>query len=578
MPNNTGTGASDVSVSSFKCSVEKITVSTKWKAPLKEVSENIEAVAFDSANAKECKTLYLITSPDGKKVTLKFQRDEGQCTRSSHANYTVKWDEYEEQENPTESVSYDRTESHINTKGLLIAAGKDILLSSVLRLPCVLPINLIKTPKKIEEPIKGESIHEIKCFEIGGLLDALKYWNLPIPMDTHYVTRFSHTTCKEGVFSYQIVSYPDIKFTIELSIGIKKENKDSNNKGTDSSEGFVLPYKICRPKFEAKTTFNHENYEAKLKADFNKDSDEYVSFTYIKNGHVLTDLSSAGFQQIKKIKKPLDFLKALAKIGSNKVIGDFLAFDVNTIPKDKRHKVVDIKPVYPNGSIKVEGAYRTSKDLTQIGRYVTIKAALDPLIGVDFKLDILYIILNCATGGAATGIYMLAKNLKEVLKSVLDNEYDELPVNGDAYINLEIKGLFNINFNFVIDSIKDNDKHHSQQLEAFIKLDLDAGINLSLQIFYFITAAIDFSIGLHTGFKFIAYLQYLGIKEGLSVPFEILFNGLKITYTAKANVGLKKVKVNDKGRKGLDIEDEKKLMDKKTLMTTKFGPFFVPKE
>ena len=579
MPGISEVGADKVELESYKCSIEKVTVSTKWKAPLKEISETVEALAYDNVEAKEGKTLYLISNPEGKTVIIKTEKKDGKCSRSNHKNYLMKWDDYKEQKCTAETVSQDRTKSHFNSSGLLTAAVKDVQMSALYGLPFVLPINLVKTPLKVDEKIKGESIVKIKCFEIGGVLDALSYWYLPLDLEKKYITQFNYTTCKEGFFGYKIISYPDINFKLKISIGTKEKSEAEISTEKDASDGgFVLPYKKSKPKFEATTKFNGGNNELTIKVDFNTGDKvkENFSCTYIKNDRVLTEISSEALQQIKSIKAPLDFIRALIKICSLEFINDFLAFDVNTIPKDKRHKVVDFDPKLPNATFSIEGKYCTSRDLTQVGKCFLLEAACDPLIGCKITIDLLYLILNWTSAGAATGIYVLIKNLKEVLKSMFDNKYDELPVDGDVFFDLEITGCINARLKLVIDTIKDNDKHHSLKAEGVISVDLKAGIKASIQVFYFVSGAIEFSAEASSGIKVVAELDYRGLKEGLYVPLNVIFNGIKIKYKAKAYAGLKKVKYNNKGGVGFDIDGEKELLGKKSLYTREFGPYLKP--
>ena len=84
-------GATGVELKEHQCGIKKITVSTKWVAPGREMPEDVCATVYDNTSGEEGRTLYLISSPKGKKVTIKTEREEGECQRESHRKYQMAW-------------------------------------------------------------------------------------------------------------------------------------------------------------------------------------------------------------------------------------------------------------------------------------------------------------------------------------------------------------------------------------------------------------------------------------------------------------------------------------------------------
>lgn len=573
MANTSEVGASKVEVQSYQCSVKKVTVTTKWKAPDKEVDEEVTTTVFDN-QTKVGKKIYVVTSQKGKKVTIKTQRDGGACSRGSHKHYEMAWSEFKKEENGNKQLvdkimlaSYNRSESHVNVSGLMAAAAKDALLSAAL--PVLIPYNLSRTPFKIYEEIKDESIQTVKFLEIGGAFEALKYWRLPIPIDNECVTKFTHTTCKEGLFGYQIVTYPDISFKLEFKLDTKVRDK------TDKSlNPFNKKYDWCKPEFKFSTTYNAKKCKLELKIDLNKDEDEkepheYVYFKYIENNTIVTELSSQIIQSLPTyISNAKKFFAAVKNICNHKFIQKFLAFDAKDMKKEPKFELVP-----PCVNLEVEAKYNSSKDLLQIGKYYSITLSCDPLIGLTYKIDLLYILLNAVTGGAATGVYLLVKNLKPVVENLLGDDLDS-PLSADVYIDLVLTGQINASLQYIIDTIKSNEgtnKLSMTPIEGVIDFDLKAGAKASVNVFFIATAAVEASASLSSGIRIqVGFENHLKEKKGIVVPFTILFNGAKVKWCLKASAGLKKTKISNKTYRGVEKEGEKKLLDKAEIYTHDF--------
>lgn len=564
-------GAAEVDVKSYKCSIKEVTVSTKWKAPDKEVDEEVSTKVYDS-ESKIQKDIYIVTSQKGKKVTIKTNRDAGECRRDEHKRYTMAWTEFkkdgegnQKQVDKVQLSPFNMTTSKVNVQGLAIAATKDAMLSAAL--PVLIPYNLLRTPLKVNEEIKNETIQTVKCFEIGGAFDALQYWNLPIPIEKSYITKFSYATCKEGPFQFQVISYPDISFKLEFTLD--SAQRDKNDK---SLNPFNKKFDWCRPKFEISTTYNAKKCKLELKIDLNKDADDYVYFKYIENNTVVTELGSGIIQQLPKfIYNAKNFFKVVKKICTHEFIQEFLAFDASKFKKEPKWELIP-----PSIKFEVTSKYNTSRDLAQIGKYYNLTLSCDPLIGLKYKLDLLYIILNAVTGGAATGVYLLVKNIKPIIEELLGDDLDS-PVSADVFIDLEISGKINASLQYIIDTIKSNagsNKLSLTPVEGVIDVDLKAGAKASITFFFIATAAAEASMTASSGITLqVGFENHLKEKKGIVVPVTMLFNGLKIKWCVKASAGLKKTKITKESYVGVEKEGEKKVWDKKEIFSRDFTFF-----
>ena len=657
-------GATGVELKEHQCSIKKITVSTKWKDPGNGVPEKVSATVYDNTIEAEEKVLYLISSPKGEKVTIKTEREEGECQRESHKKFQMSWNEYKKEEKEEEGkddkktekkenkdnqsdISYSRIESKFNIDGLALAAAKDAALSSVL--PVLLPFNLIRTPIKIEQEIKNESEFKIKCFEIGGAFEALKYLSLPIPLGKETATQFSHISCQEGPIHYQIVSYPDISFKLEISIGtgVKKWGKEEvgekefvelssdgfevkeaeeENEGTVSGKiekinevpgmlksvvgglkkkpqfdfslselgiAFEANYngkksnlevnfgvgEIIEPFIDKKNEKDRNTNEL-MRADKDSDKPELLHIKY-KHYSFETEFGSQSLKVIwdtikkfreisEKTKRIIVLFNIIRKICTL----DFLKKLYNLAKSDmakamvKSYKPYSFELVNPKGSLSAEWKYHTSDDLTKIGKYCEISLSFEPLIGLCFTLDLLFIFLNLVTDGTWTGVYVLIKNLDTILDELLGKDYEKFkeeygeksPVEAEIYMKLEATGSVNVSFpSYIVDSINGN-HHEVTPIEFEVKLDLKAGAKASVKIFYLVTANIEMSGSGTTGVTMSFGLEdRTKEEEGLSVSVESIFNGMKLKGCIQATVGLKKTKA------GFGVEGEKKLWDKSKI-------------
>lgn len=552
-------GASSIDIESYKCSIKKVTVSTKWKAPNSEVSETVDATIFDSEKSpKAGNSLYLISSPKGKKTTIKREWTEGGCQRDDHKEYKMSWAEYK------------------------TAVAKNDPWGN----PPLYPYDRTREAKTKKYSNKNEETLEIKCHEIGGAFETLKYLKLPIPTKLPGITEFAHTTCKEGPFRYQIVSYPDISFKVNFSIGVK-ENKDKNdpsqlqtktdsfNKISKETTNLVkntskVDFKIGPPSFTVTITYNDEEDELECKIDLDKES-EFFHFSY-KHGSSETEIGSEFIQNFSEsIQKIFAFGELLKKICNIEFLKEFIDFDAADLVKNYKPYKIKLEP--PVVSVTGEWKYHTSKDLTKIGKLIKINCDLKPLVGISLTIDLLFLILSAVSCGTATGIYVIIKNLDSVLEKLLGDKYkDEYkglsPLDVDIYLDFVISGTINGSNRINIDTTADSYANlptdyltHSKSIEGVLKVDLKAGAKASVNVFFILSANGEISASGSSGIKLtLGWENRLFQGKGLAVFFNSLFLGLKVKYCVKGSVGLIQT-FSFGGSK----EGEKMLLEKKKI-------------
>ena len=572
MGSSSEVGASEVKLQCYRCSIKEVTVSAKWKAPGAEISEQAVAKVFDSTKLERTKTIYLISSPQGEKVKIKTVREAGGCQRENHRKYRMRWNEYTyaPQDKPSKPQIIPLT-----------MPWKPYIIKS--------------TPKAEEAEIKQEDDLNIKCFEIGGALEALNFLSLPIPLNINTSTTRLYASCKEGAFNYNIVSYPDIKFKLEIEINSEEAKKKRGGFSHFKSESFklkrVLPnakkmiddawdteVKFCPPCVSFLTTYNGkkngvERSKLEFKIDFDKEK-EFVNFLYHHDGQDV-GFGSQGIQEIPRlINKVKDLCALLKNVCNVKFLKELLDFDVAKL----QYKPWEFKLNTPSIDITFEGQYHTSKDLTKIGRLFDICVACSPLLGVTLTIDLLYLILTSLSMGTATGIYLMLTNINKVLEKILGKDYKKehkisSPVEADIFFKLEITGAINGDSHWFIDTTeKRNANSSSGSIEGEIKVDLKAGAKASVDVFL-VQAEGELSATASTGIKLsVGFENRILQGEGLAALLDIIFSGLKLKYVVYGKVGLAKTR-----KWGRDMNGEEKLLEKKSLLS-KSMVFFAEKQ
>ena len=164
-------GACNVNLESYQCSIKEITVSTAWSTPGGLTSGSAIAKIIDNNNNNARKTLYIISSPTGKKVTIRTVREPGKCTREAHRMYRRAWDEYMPD---ARYITYAKVDgfsggSAVNGNKQCVRREDGIPLSTFVR---------VNNNQKKQFPIQNQEQFNVKCFEIGGIFDTLNYFKL----------------------------------------------------------------------------------------------------------------------------------------------------------------------------------------------------------------------------------------------------------------------------------------------------------------------------------------------------------------------------------------------------------------
>ncbi|MBQ7551277.1 MAG: hypothetical protein IJT04_07105, partial [Bacteroidales bacterium] len=414
----------------------------------------------------------------------------------------------------------------------------------------------IKKAEEGKEGIVYAKATELK--EVPGQIKDIAKGVLDSTLDNRLIPPFKpNLSTLEVAFE---ATYNGKKSKLEFNFGVgeiidlfidKKNEKDGDtnelmgvDRDSDKPELFHIKYK-------------HYSFET----EFGSQSLQDIWDT-IKKFREISEKTKKIISLFKIIRKicTLDFLKKLYNLAKSDMVQAMV----------KSYKPYTLELVNPSGSLSAEWKYHTSDDLTKIGKYCEISFSFEPLIGLRFTLDLLFILLNLFTDGGATGVYVLIKNLDKILDDLLGKDYEEFkkdygeksPVNAEIYIKLETIGSVNVSLpSYIVDSINGN---HSEvtSIEFEVKLDLKAGAKASVKIFYLVTANIEVSGSGTTGVTVSFGLEdRTKEEEGLCVPVESIFNGMKLKGCVKATAGLSKKKT----KAGFGVEGEKKLWDKSKI-------------
>lgn len=560
MGSSSEVGACNVNLDSYQCSFKEITVSTDWSTPGGLTSGSAIANIIDN-NTNARKTLYVVSSPAGKKITVRTVREPGKCTREAHRMYRRKWDEYMPD---ARFITYAKVDGFsggtaVNGNNQCVRREEGIPLSPFVR---------INNQQNKQSTILDQEQIVIKCFEIGGIFDTLNYFKLPIPTTPKQVSSVSYASCKQRGIGFDIITYPDVRFKIELTLGTKEAKKKTGGWSHFKSESIKLDTAVEKiepkiieafgtkiafypPRVDAKFIYNGKQDELGFTLDFDTKK-EIFSFHYKhelveKNGPIEKKKSiekKFGTEAIQSIPKALDKIKDLCDIISRIINMNFLDELKHFNPNNLRAYCPFEFKVNPTSfCLSVEGQYQTSQNLMRIGKVYDICLDADPLISMSLKIDLLYIILNTISAGAATGFYNMFKNFDSVIGKILGNGYKKKynnakPFSADVFFDLVITGSINGGLHLYIDTTEEKRKDSgSGSITGELKVDLKAGGNLSVNL-YIIQIEGEASASATTGIKI-----KLGIEDrvkqgdGAKALFEIIFSGFKVTYCLKGKAG-----------------------------------------
>ena len=322
-----------------------------------------------------------------------------------------------------------------------------------------------------------------------GLFDFsfLYYFFLPISSKAGFTNSLYLSSCKNPQH-FQIVTYPDIKYSISFGCDIKRDDDKS-----------------FKPSIKFKFT-----------AEYNKGSRAKKEFE-ISKGKINPVSSSDLKEKLKSIENVSKLFEAL--MDTSKILD--LIGDTKVSP-------FKFEPIWPKLALKVKWNYAVSKDFLKIGREININLSADPLIGIKLKIDLLQIGLN-----------FLAPGLGTVVKLILEfvSENDSASVN--AYCNLVISGMLN----FFLHDFKINTAEEEEgklvyapiKGEGKIKIELVAGVSGRVKVLSFVLGA-EASASASAAIKGGGAIAY----ENRKIYFEphLTFEGLKVVLIIKTVAGL----------------------------------------
>ncbi len=571
-------GGTNINVKNYKCSIKCITVKTKWKVPDDEVDKDVQATVFKQELQKfGPKTIYLVTSQKGKDITIATKREANSCPREDHKRYVMKKGNvtinnlilsgYQNKYSPGQNL----TAQLANNKNNANAQAKTNTSTN-------------KSCQYEGSPIKAEEERKIKCYELKPE-ELFKFFKLPVPTgkekDSTY--NFKYITCTEGSFNFTVIAYPDVKFELEFSIGIEESKKKQGGfshfeknamyiKNVAPKAGALIEekdtdVKFAPPSLTAKATFNGKRDELEVKLDFDT-SNEIFNIRYKKDSQEI-ELGTEGIQEfIKRIKKFADMVKFLKEVCSAQFIKDFIGLKKDNLANN--YKPYKLELNLPAILFSYTGQYHTAQNLGKIGKYYGMGIAVDPLIGLTFTIDLLYLILTALSAGTATGFYVLLKNLDKVIGKLLGSDYkktykDTKPFEADVYFNLVISGAINGSAKWIIDTANTQNKDTlSAAIEGELKVDIEAGAKASIDLFV-VAVEGEASASASTGIKLKLRMDQEIQNDELAVVSEGFFLGIKVEYCIKGQAGSMKTISY-----GASFEGEANLLDTTEIFSKKW--------
>ena len=526
MGNNT-VGACTIDVESYKCSINNIGVSTVWESPTGEVAVSVLKPVFDNQKKTSVPAIYLITSSEGKKVTIKTNRAEAKCQRDNHKK-------------------------------------------------CVVLIN-DGNPKE-EEIVKQKEVI-IKYYKIEGPYEPFMYVPLNIPLSKKYSTLFKYTSCKEGLVQFRIISYPDIKFKLEFSLGAEAKKHRNKTSPFERKTAYMkyVPQRledlkgafkgklIFSPSLSFTTTYNGGKEKIEMTINFDTDK-EIFHFTQTKNNTEF-ELGLNLVQNIPGfVNKIIDLCKLIKKVSETNFLDELTNVTESLV---NNYKPYQLSMAPPNVLLCLEGKYAVSQGLTKIGRYYEIGIATVPFINISLKVDLLFLILSGVSGGSAVGFLLILKKLDKVIEKLLGRTYkkkykDTKPFEADIYFNFIITGAINGSISLNIDTTaKVDSKSFSGYINGTLKADLEAGAKCKVDILI-VAVEGEMKGSASTGIK----IELRGKNnilqgKGVYLLLEGIFMGLKLSYCVTGKVGM--FRTVSKG--GDLLNGDATLLERKTLFS-----------
>ena len=281
-------------------------------------------------------------------------------------------------------------------------------------------------------------------------------------------------SCRKNLF-YKIAVFPDIEYS--LTFGIDFGNVDSKVKKQKISAKFQAAY-------------NDKNYRTKKAFNITSEKVEPEASPDLKN-------KIGGFQ---KLFQAFDLL-----LGGEELLSKI---KLPTAPSSS--KAVFKKP---NISAEIKWSYAISEDYFTIGRKISLKFQADPLIGIEWSLNLLEVGVNLVSPGLGT-----------LLQAILDFTKESLYIEFKLYV----KGTISLSIDGSINTAakpKDSMVINNPQANAKLAIELVASAKVNVDVLFF-----EFGIeGSIKGVASVTLNSEFEIKEaGLYADLSLNFDGLKV--------------------------------------------------
>lgn len=365
-------------------------------------------------------------------------------------------------------------------------------------------------------------------------------------LDVHSCTYFSNKTIPTAI----IRIFPDIKWQFDLSLNL---SNDLSVKWQNLSAAKHKKMQSAAGKIGAEKRWKQTeiDFGVMLEANWDKVSEDQY------NSHF--DATSKYEEKIKAFYKVFGSVKEFSK-------------GVTDVTKGKIRKngflsklplKIEMKP--PNFCLGAEWMLErgklNNKELNTLGTYIKFYFKAEPLIGIDFTIDLLDMLIQAGVGVVSGGTANIAA--KAILQDVRDwLADDDHPITLKMYIDLKLYGTISGTSELSVNTISDTAKGNAK-LTSKIGVELDAGIELKASYVIVIAEAYVEGKIKATGKASVTFAHELQFEQKTSsekslyyVP-GLKFDGLVATVIVKASVGLSIKKGIFKGDRKVDLVDFK---------------------
>lgn len=437
-------------------------------------------------------------------------------------------------ENNAESIVYETFAGDIELKKKMPLIIKDFTIKGCLRTPLhnnkkIKVVKLVTSNKESYNPtyeldMDGDQIHTVVYSDLSKLdVFPINYiWPILNPPNKFlfYINSCRYFSNTERA-SVAIVAYSDIKWDFHfylnlseaLSVKWQKLSPDQHKKMREQAGRIGLEKANQNVKVE---------FGVVLEANWNKEGAKY-------GGH--NEFTAKYDEKIKWLYQVFASLKEISK-----AITDTTKGKVKKLPMG-----LAITVQQPNFCLgaewQLQRGERKMQKTNEIGTEIKFYFQAKPIIGLELKIDLLDGIVQGVVGVFTGGTGNLAA--KEIFDDVRDWVGDDgHSVTLKMYIDLLIKGTIQGETNLTINTKSDRNVSNSK-LDATLTVTIDAGIEAKGKVVVVGVEAYLKGVLKATGSAAITFGHNLNYDEkGLNYRPELIFEGLKVKFVVKAEVGI----------------------------------------